>query len=74
MIESLAGALPYLGVIISGGVAWGVTTATITHTEKDVAGLFHAMETHDNRQRSDRADTVDRLARIETKLDALLKV
>ena len=50
----------------SGGVAWGITSATTKRTRKD-------LDDHISQDAVFHADAIDRLARIETKLDDLKK-
>lgn len=63
MIELTTAAAIGLGsVILGGGTAWGVTRNSVKNLEDDVARLESAHIT-----------IIDRLARIETKLDTALE-
>lgn len=54
-----------------GGVAWGGVTAGLRGVKKEQSDFKEALRIHTAEDRTVQVDMVDRLARIETKLDDL---
>jgi hypothetical protein len=62
-----------LGLVGSGGVAWGAVTVVLNSTRTGVAANAAALTAHALVDAANQLAIVDRLARIETRLDTLLK-
>lgn len=73
MFDSLLPYIPFATMIASGGVAWGVSTQKLKRTEKDIDVLFRAQEHHQDQDHAIHKQLIDRLARIETKIDILMR-
>jgi hypothetical protein len=73
MIEFDGAALLIAGVsaIGGGGVAWGTVTSSLRGVRKEQLEVKDALAKHTAADLVVQVDMVDRLARIETKLDAL---
>lgn len=65
--------LALLTVIGSLGVAWGVSKARSASQEEKIARIDKTLNQHVIDDHHIQLETVDRLARIETKLDRALK-
>jgi hypothetical protein len=58
-------------IIGSGGVAWGMVKATLNGTKDRVVRISDMLDEHVKADTKAQFELIDRLARIETKLDDL---
>jgi hypothetical protein len=58
-------------ILLSGGAAFGGAVAALNGTRKRVAGIETTLADHVKADETHQRDVIDRLARIETKLDQL---
>lgn len=72
MFDQFLPYIPFATMVASGGIAWGVTKQRTFRTEKDIDVLFGSLEHHTKEDHLVHNSMIDRLARIETKLDILL--
>lgn len=71
MIENWEFYVAFASFIGGGGIVWGGTTAALSGVRKEQAEVKAALAIHTTEDRVVQVDMVDRLARIETKLDDL---
>lgn len=71
MIEMAPETVALVGVVGSIGVAYGVVKATNIHLRTWIQGLNRELDQHKIEDNMVHLEVVDRLARIETKIDAL---
>lgn len=60
-------------LLISGGAAFGGAKVALNGTRQRVKDLAEDFKAHEEQDESLQMETIDRLARIETKLDILVK-
>ena len=60
-----------LGVVFTGGAAWGGASYALNGTRKRVMDLDEKFTQHVSDDNTRHVEAIDRLARIETKLDVL---
>ena len=72
MFDAILPYIPFATMVASGGIAWGVTKQRTIRTEKDIDILFGSLEQHTKEDVQTHNTMIDRLARIETKLDMLI--
>ena len=71
-IELTTAALIAIGTTaLGGGVAWGTRGAQVKNVKEDVVEIKADFKEHEAEDRVIHTEIVDRLARIETKIDAL---
>jgi len=62
-----------VGIAGSGGIAWGGTRVALNGTKAKVAEIAASLAEHVEVDRLAQLEAVQRLTRIETKLDSLLE-
>jgi hypothetical protein len=65
--------LPWITVVGSAGAAWGGVQVSVSATKTKVTDAVKALARHEEKDSVIHIEMVDRLARIETKLDALIE-
>ena len=60
------------GILASGGVAWGAVRTALNGTKKRVVEINETLNKHVEDDHRVQLEAVQRLARIETKLDEVL--
>lgn len=70
-VNALIQAWPALTVVASAGAAWGAVKHSLNGTRERVSKIETALADHAEKDDQLQNDTIDRLARIETKLDVI---
>ena len=71
MIEVTPGAFALLGVVGSAGIAFGINRAGVNRAQEWVKDVNDELDAHVKADNVIHLELVDRLARIETKIDDL---
>jgi len=71
-VEIVMAGATVLAAVAGGGVVWGAAKAGMNGTRRDVGELKEDFAAHVAEDRGERIDTVQRLSRIETKLNSAL--
>ena len=71
MIESFNDMLPWLTIVGSAGAAWGSVQISVSTSKAKIKETADELARHAREDADLHLDVVDRLARIETKIDQL---
>ena len=73
MEPNTGGILAFITALLAGGAAWGASRQAIKNVEEDVKEIKEELASHIEDDTAIQHETIDRLARIETNLEILVK-